>query len=83
MRILTFRICENTGADQLHSNCKADQRICFRYMDIIVKNVNPKFAASSHGYRYNRVKIFLVVLKIHGKNTNTKTSNYQNIVIYN
>ena len=26
-------IGENKGADQLRSNCKADQRICFRYTD--------------------------------------------------
>ena len=28
-------ICENKDADQLHSilNCKADQRLCFRYTD--------------------------------------------------
>ena len=24
---------ENKGADQLRSNCEADQRLCFRYMD--------------------------------------------------
>ena len=24
-------ICENKGADQLRSNCEADQRLCFRY----------------------------------------------------
>ena len=27
----TICICENKGADQLRSNCKADQRFCFRY----------------------------------------------------
>ena len=26
-------ICENKGADQLRSNCEADQRLCFRYAD--------------------------------------------------
>ena len=29
----TFCICENKGADQLCSNCKANQRLCFRYKD--------------------------------------------------
>ena len=24
-------LCKNKGADQLHSNCKADQRLCFGY----------------------------------------------------
>ena len=28
-----FCICENKGADQLCSNCTADQRLCFRYTD--------------------------------------------------
>ena len=29
----TICICENKDADQLRSNCEADQRLCFRYMD--------------------------------------------------
>ena len=29
----TILICENKGADQLRSNCEADQRLCFRYSD--------------------------------------------------
>ena len=29
----TISIYENKGADQLRSNCEADQRHCFRYMD--------------------------------------------------
>ena len=33
MRKPTFYICENKGADQLHSNCEADQHLCFRYME--------------------------------------------------
>ena len=28
-----FCLCENKGADQLRSNCKADQRLCFCYLD--------------------------------------------------
>ena len=28
-----FWLCENKGADQLRSNCEADQRLCFRYTD--------------------------------------------------
>ena len=27
----TICICKNNKADQLHSNCKADQHLCFRY----------------------------------------------------
>ena len=33
MRIPDFCQCENKGADQLRSNCEADQRLCFRYSD--------------------------------------------------
>ena len=33
MRKPTFGIYENKGADQLHSNCAADQQLCFRYID--------------------------------------------------
>ena len=33
-----FYLCENKGADQLRSNCEADQRLCFRYMDITLLN---------------------------------------------
>ena len=33
MRKLDFGLCENKDADQLYSNCEADQRLCFRYMD--------------------------------------------------
>ena len=40
----TFCICENKGARQLHSNCKADQRLCFCYTDsTITLLINPKF----------------------------------------
>ena len=34
MRKPAFRICETKGADQLRSNCAADQRLCFRDIDI-------------------------------------------------
>ena len=33
MRKPAFCICENKDADQLRGNHKADQRLCFRYMD--------------------------------------------------
>ena len=33
MRKLNFRLCKNKGADQLCSNCTADQWLCFRYSD--------------------------------------------------
>ena len=45
-----FCICENKDADQLHSNCATDQRLCFRYIHstIPLLPVNSKFQASSH-----------------------------------
>ena len=33
IRKSTICICENKGADQLRSNCEADQHLCFRYRD--------------------------------------------------
>ena len=36
MRKAALCICENKDADQLRSNCKADQRLCFRYTDGII-----------------------------------------------
>ena len=33
MRKPAFCICKNKDADQLRSNCAADQRLCFHYMD--------------------------------------------------
>ena len=33
MRKTDFCLCENKGADQLRSNCEADQRLCFCYTD--------------------------------------------------
>ena len=40
----TFCICENKGTDQLRSHCKADQRLCFRYMD----SANPLLSKSKY-----------------------------------
>ena len=37
-----FLPMENKGADQLRSNCEADRRLCFRYMDSTVPLL-PKF----------------------------------------
>ena len=33
MRKPDFCLCENKGADQLRSNCEADQHLCIRYTD--------------------------------------------------
>ena len=49
MRKPTVCICENKGTDQLRGNCKADQRLCFRYTDsTILYFLNLKFPASNH-----------------------------------
>ena len=48
MRKHDFSICENKRADQLHSNCAADQRLCFA--TLIVQPLfflNPIFPTSS------------------------------------
>ena len=42
MRKAANCICKNKGADQLRSNCEADQLLCFRYMEsTIPKNWQP------------------------------------------
>ena len=46
MRKPAFCICENKDADQLRSNCTADQRLCFRYMDSTIPLL-PKSEISS------------------------------------
>ena len=49
LRKPAFCICKNKGADQLHSNCTVDQRLCFRYTDSTIPLLqNLKFQASSH-----------------------------------
>ena len=48
MRNPAFCICENKDADQLWSNCAADQRLSFRFTDSnSLFFLNPKFQASS------------------------------------
>ena len=41
-----YCICENKDADQLRSNCAADQRLCFQYMDSTIPLL-PKSEISS------------------------------------
>ena len=51
MRKQAFCLCENKGADQLRSNCEADQRLCFRYSDstmsLLLKSEISSFKPSS------------------------------------
>ena len=46
MRKPMFCICENKGADQLRGNRKADQRLCFHYLDSTIPLL-PKYKISS------------------------------------
>ena len=49
MRNLAFGICGNKSADQLRSNCAADQRLCFRYMDSTIPLLpKSEISSSSH-----------------------------------
>ena len=51
MRKPDFCVCKNKDADQLRSNCAADQHLCFRYTDStipLLRYHNQKFQASSH-----------------------------------
>ena len=46
MRKPAFFMCENKGIDQLRSNCIADQRLCFPYIDSSIPLfLNPKSPA--------------------------------------
>ena len=51
MRKPDFCLCENKGADQLRTNCEADQRLCFRYRDgtipLLLKSEISSFYPSS------------------------------------
>ena len=46
MRKPAFCICENKDADQLRSNCAADECLCFRYTDSTI-SLLPKSEISS------------------------------------
>ena len=48
MRKPAFCICENKDADQLRSNCAADQRLCFRCTDSTIPLL-PKYEISQRG----------------------------------
>ena len=47
----TICLCKNKDADQLRSNCEADQRLCFRYTDntipLLLKSEISSFDPSS------------------------------------
>ena len=48
MKNPAFYICENKEPDQLHSNCAANQRLCFLYYVQFLDFLNPHFQAFSH-----------------------------------
>ena len=43
MRKPDFCICENKDADQLRSNCAADQRLCFRFTDCAIPPLSARY----------------------------------------
>ena len=60
MRKPVICICKNKGADQLCSNCTADQHLCFRYIDTTIPLL-PKSEISS-------LKIYPAELKLNKAN---------------
>ena len=56
-----FCLCENKGADQLRSNCEADQHLFFvtRIVQFRIVQflyfINPKFQASNHLLNLHRL----------------------------
>ena len=49
MRKPDFCLCKNKDADQLCSNCTADQRLCFRYSDSTIPLLPlPKISRFQH-----------------------------------
>ena len=58
MRKSDFCLCQNKGADQLRSNCEADQRLCFRYSDGTI-SLLPKSELSSFNLPSMRVQLGL------------------------
>ena len=46
----TICIGENKGADQLRSNCEADQRLCIRYTDSTIPVLSKSKIASLYPY---------------------------------
>ena len=47
MRKAAFCICKNKGSDQLHSNCAADQRLCFCLIDSTIPLLPKPLSISS------------------------------------
>ena len=46
MRKPAFCICENKDTDQLRGNRKADQCLCFRYIDTLIQSYKRTFSIS-------------------------------------
>ena len=59
MRKTDFCLFENKGADQLHSKCEADQRLCFHYM----KSTIPLLLKSEISSSYPSASIHM---RLHG-----------------
>ena len=40
LTVIVFCVCENKGADQLCSDCVADQPLCFQYIDSTIQYID-------------------------------------------
>ena len=67
MRKLDFCVFENKGADQLCSNCTADQRLCFHFMDstllLLPKSKTSSFWPSSVAVQAGLCQTWVITLK--------------------
>ena len=76
-------IGENKGADQLHSNCEADRRLRFRYMDILswsgVSGLWPSSALVQLGLCRTRSEATLLVLARGGSLSTRQRVDYSNV----
>ena len=61
---MNFCACENKGAGQLHVDCAADQRLCFRYIHVgqFIYNLNLTFQASNHFLWFTAVFLLDLVI---------------------
>ena len=89
MRNPDFCLCENNGAEQLYSNCIADQNLCFRCTDSTIPLLILKFQATFYAciaqfvldLFENHIVGFLITLIIYlyncGYSTFTQVQSYK------
>ena len=87
----TICIAENKGADQLRSNCKADQRLCFRYKDSTIpllskskiSSLLPSSVTVQPGFCRTWSEIHIVGFVAHGLNFVIETNHIMEMHIGN